>query len=93
MALVLSMREGNDFYVGHEQFVVSTIFTETHFTLTHTKSGNRFDITDTKATEILPDVMVSAGDRQQAMMARVAIEAPSDILVLRGDKYRRGKPT
>jgi hypothetical protein len=35
----------------------------------------------------MPDVMVAAGE-PYVVSARVAIEAPADILILRGDKFR-----
>ena len=34
------------------------------------------------------DVFVSAGDKAAPTMARVAIDAPQEVLVLRGDKKR-----
>jgi len=36
----------------------------------------------------MPDVFVSAGERPQALLARVTIELPPSVAVLRGDKLR-----
>lgn len=88
MPLVLSLKAGQDFYVGDERFIVDQVYAETHFMLARPGTGETFEVTDLRATEILPDVFVSAGERPQAQLARVAIEAPSDVLVLRGDKFR-----
>jgi hypothetical protein len=88
MPLVLSLREGQDFYVAEDQFVVDEIRDETDFTIRHAKTKQLFDVTDAHAVEILPDVLVSAGDNAPSSMVRVTIDAPEQILVLRGDKYR-----
>lgn len=88
MPLVLSLKANQDFYVGDEQFVVDSVHSETHFMIVRTSTRQRFEVTDLRATEIMPDVFVSAGERPQTLLARVAIEAPSDVLVLRGDKFR-----
>jgi hypothetical protein len=88
MPLVLSLKTGQDFYVGGERFVIGEVFSEAHFMVTRASTGESFEVTDLRATEILTDVFVSAGERPQAQLARVAIEAPSDVLVLRGDKFR-----
>lgn len=89
MALVLSLKEGQDFYVGDEQFVVDRVDGESQFTLIRTEDGRRFAITDEASSEVAEDVFVSAGDRSPALLARVSIEAPPDILILRGDKRRQ----
>jgi hypothetical protein len=98
MPLVLSLKEGQDFFVGDEQFFVDKIGHGNRFQLRGAKTtrlGNikiskpvSFPISDEHATEILPEVFVSAGHHPPTAMARVAIEAPQDILILRGDKKR-----
>lgn len=88
MALVLSLKVEQDFYVGEERFVVTAIFSPTSFALAHERSGRGFRITDAKASEVFPDVFVSAGEKPEAMIARVAIEAPRHLLIIRGDKRR-----
>jgi sRNA-binding carbon storage regulator CsrA len=88
MALVLSLKVNEDFYVADEQFRVLRIVDDCHFKLLEERTGRVLDITDEHGTEVVPDVFVSAGDRPQTGMARVAIEAPQDILILRGEKYR-----
>lgn len=88
MALVLSMRERSDFFVGDERFVVEQVYSDTHFRIRQDSSGRVFDITDQKSTEVMPEVFVSAGDKQPNILARVAIEAPRTIKILRGEMYR-----
>jgi hypothetical protein len=88
MPLVLSLRQGQDFYVGKERFVVDHIHNDTMFRLRHVESARKFEVSDTQSTKILDDVFVSAGARQQPMLVRLAIEAPANVLVLRGDRYR-----
>ena len=91
MALVLSMRERQDFYVEDERFVVEQVYSDTHFRIRRDSTGQVFDVTDEKATEIMPDVMVSAGDKQPNVLARVAIEAPRTMIIARGDNYRKAQ--
>ena len=92
MPLVLSLKEGQDFYVGDERFVVEDVYSEMHFRVRRAGTGKIFEITDLGATEIMPDVFVSAGEKPQAPLARVNIEAPPSVLVLRGDKFRNPPP-
>jgi hypothetical protein len=87
MALVLNLKAGDDFYVKDRQFIIERVVSETNFTIREAATGKVFEITDTRSTEIMPDVMVAAGE-PYVVSARVAIEAPADILILRGDKFR-----
>lgn len=88
MSLVLSLRAGQDFYVGDTQVVVHEVLNEHHFKV---RIGDKtLDVTDAESVEALPDVFMSAGDRPQHGLARVAIDAPQEILILRGDRYRDG---
>ena len=88
MPLVLSLYQGQDFFVSDDRVVVSSIKDETEFELYVQKSDTRFTISASESTEIMPDVFVSAGDHQQSTLARIAIDAPQSILILRGDRYR-----
>ena len=89
MPLILSMKEGEDFYVGDIRVVVKTIYDQDHFLIgVEEVSYVEYDVLDDKAVEILPDVMVSAGNRAHSGVARVAISAPLDHTILRGRKYR-----
>lgn len=87
MPLVLSLRQGEDFFVGKERIVVEAIHSDTEFTLRRDATGAKHRVNDRRATEIMPDVLVSAGDLHPSSFARIAIQAPKDVLVLRGDKF------
>ena len=88
MTLVLSLRRGQDFYVGDQQIEVETIRGKQSFDVRVVATGRVHTITDERATEVLPDVFPSSGGRAQEGLARIAIEAPPDVLILRGAKYR-----
>lgn len=88
MPLVLSLKEGQDFFVGDEQFTVAKVHAENDFEVRRERDQKMFKVSDDKASEVLDDVMVSAGLPE--LMARVVIDADQETLVLRGDKYRNG---
>jgi sRNA-binding carbon storage regulator CsrA len=90
MPLVLSLRVGQDFFVGNEQVTVTKITGYSKFDVRVTSSGRTYHVNDEEAVELheLSDVYLSAGDRPQAGLARVAIDAPREIPILRGDAAR-----
>jgi hypothetical protein len=88
MALVLSLRTGQDFFVGNEQFMVHEIESPLDFTLIHIGKDRKYQITDEEATEIMPGVKVSAGDKAPTLAVRITIQADRSIPVVRGDKRR-----
>lgn len=95
MPLVLSLRVGQDFFVGDEQVTISKIVGHSRFEVVVTSSGRTYTVSDQEATELreLPDVYLSAGDRPQLGLARVAIDAPREIPILRGEALRHPKDT
>ena len=90
MPLVLSLRTGDDFFVGDQQVVVGDILGVSRFEMTVVSSGRRYLVTDEQAVELheIANVFISAGDRPQQGVARVAIDAPRAIPVLRGEAAR-----
>lgn len=90
MALVLSVKLKEDFYVGDEQYVLWLMEFPNKATVRQRSTGKTFKISDDMSTEIAPDVFVSSGDQWEpdTDTARLAFEAPKTILILRGDKYR-----
>ena len=90
MPLVLSLRSGQDFYLDDSQVIVGKIHGVTKFDVTVAKTGKKHTITEEQATEIADDVFLSAGDNPQRGIARVAIDAPRSVKIVRGDKYRVG---
>ena len=62
------------------------------FELEVARTGRRYTISDEELTEMreVPEVFLSSGGRIQAGLARVTIDAPREIAVLRGENYRQG---
>lgn len=89
MALVISMKEGDDVFVGAACVQLTRILAPNRFRMT--SADREFEVGEEVAVEVLPNVFVSAGHNAHRDMARVAIEAPQDQLILRGDAYRRGQ--
>jgi hypothetical protein len=99
MALVLTLRTGQDFFVGEVCFVVEEVLSPVRFRLHEFPSGHggltqprSFEITDARATEIMPDVLVAAGCNAPKASARIVIEAPPEVLILRGATKRKLAP-
>lgn len=89
MPLVLSLKEGDDFWVNGQQVVIDQIENGSKFAVRVDGSDRPKEITDAKAREVFPDVFVSAGGFYKYGMVRVVIEAPRSIEILRGDRYRK----
>jgi sRNA-binding carbon storage regulator CsrA len=92
MALVLTLKVGEDFFVNHDQVLVQEIVSPTEFTLRRTRDGASIPVREGRAVEVFRGVFISVGARGQNDLARVAIEAPRNVMLLRGDNYRRGPP-
>ena len=95
MSLVLTLRAGQDFYVGETRFEVMEVDGPNQFYIAEAKQGapspepeDWIEITDREATEILPFVMASSGDYLDTGAIRIALRAPRSILILRGENYR-----
>jgi hypothetical protein len=95
MALVLTLKEGQDFFVGEVRFVVEEVLGPLRFRLSYipevtagATQPRSVEITDVRAAEVLPDVLVSAGWNAPSARARVVVEAPAQILILRGNTKR-----
>lgn len=92
MALVLSMRRGDDVYVGDRRFVVSAIENPYKFSLT-SDDGNTLTIDYVRWVPLpgFKDVYVIAGTPKSQYMPRavsLVIDAPQ-VEVLRGPVYRQ----
>jgi hypothetical protein len=98
MALVLTLKEGQEFFVGEVRFVVEEVLGPLRFRLSYmgevtpgavdVTQPRSVEITDVRAAEVLPNVLVSAGWNAPSARARVVIEAPAQILILRGNAKR-----
>jgi sRNA-binding carbon storage regulator CsrA len=93
MPLVLSLRTGDDFFVGDQHVVIGEVLNEGRFEMTVMSSGRHYLVSDEQAVELeeIADVFISSGDRPQHGVARVAIDAPRSIPVLRGEAARNDR--
>ena len=92
MPLVLSLKEGHDFYVAQTRYEVTRINDDASFTLRDVDFNADFEVSDRNATEVMPDVLISSGGFQHGGMVRVVIDAPHEIFILRGELHRRRMP-
>lgn len=90
MALVLSLKNGDDFWVAGRKVVVSNVVNANLLELTD-DAGDKHKITDAEMTEIMPDVFVSAAGYFKFGAVRIALDAPRTIQIMRGDRYRAQK--
>lgn len=88
MALILSLRKGDDFFVDDARVIVTDVKGPNDFTLCDEENQEEFHITDLESKEVREHVYVSAGDYLSSGQVRLVIEAPRSIRILRGDKYR-----
>jgi sRNA-binding carbon storage regulator CsrA len=90
MALILSLRQGEDFFLGQERVMVRKVYSNKHFVL-ETSEGTHYEIVQDRMAEVAPDVFISSGDRGLNGVVRIVIDAPRDIIILRGQAYRRAQ--
>jgi hypothetical protein len=88
--LVLRLRPGEDFYVAEERVVVGELLGGPRFLLHVESTGRRYAISDEESTEMreVADVFLTSGGRAHAGLARVAIDAPREISIVRGAVMR-----
>ncbi len=92
MALALGFSAGQDFYAGDTRVKVMKIRADLTFDLeVWPPNGDKqvVHITDMESTEVAPNVRLSMGNTGTEGTARILIEAPKHIKVLRGNAYRR----
>jgi len=91
VALVLSLKHGEHFWVAHAKVTVGEIVDAKLFWL-EVEGGQKHRVTDDRATEIMDDVFVSSGDMFNLGLLRVVIDAPRSIEILRDERYRAKYP-
>lgn len=90
MSLVLSLKDGEDVFIGSRRFVIDGVLNAFSYTLKDTVTGKTHHITDKEVVEVLEGVSISAGDRQQQVgVVRLTIDAPRDVVILRGERKRQ----
>lgn len=88
MALVLSLKEGEDVFVDDDRVLLRAVASTDRFEVV-SRLGT-FSVSDQKMVEVLPDVFMSAGNRTHQGTVRLSIEAPPSKVILRGARYREG---
>ena len=88
MALILGLREGDEFEVGPDTFRVGEVVGKFKFRLARS-DGREFTITHRSSTEIAEDVFVTAAAHPQNGVARVSIDAPRELPIKRPDYQRQ----
>lgn len=92
MALILTLPEGQAFRarLGQTERRVSVlkVLGPRGFVLER-DDGDLFEIVDDRSAEVLPDVRISAGERGDGTEARLAIEAPRSIVIVRERATKR----
>lgn len=86
MALTLTLRRGEKFFVAKQEWTVERTHPQP---VIRSPAGQVFTITDIRATEIVPEVFVSWGYETEEG-ARLVFRAPRKITILRGGLVERG---
>ena len=86
MALVISLRRGECFFVDETPVRVTRVVSFREFIL-QVNDGQRYTVTDDRMVEILPDVFVGVGHSKQPYLACLAVEAPREIAIVREKLY------
>jgi hypothetical protein len=89
MPLVLTLNEGEDFYIRDDRVVLEKIHSQTEFSLRRGRDNALIRIQEGRSVELFRGVFVTAGARGQLGLSRIAIEAPRSLPILRGDLYRQ----
>ena len=88
MALVISMREGQSFYLNDLRVTVDRIHTPNRVTLEI--SGmilKKMTIGPNHRTELIPEVYASIGTDSLIDTVKIALEAPRNVTILRESLY------
>lgn len=89
MALILTLRQGHDFFIERQRVLLSKVRSSMDFDL-KTPFGHIHKVTEHGWIQILPGVKVQAAipQDQDGRLVRVAIDAPGKNIV-RGNLYRK----
>jgi hypothetical protein len=86
MALVLPLRQGQEFYVADLRVVVSKLLDEGGFELHVLETDHRYEVGEEEPVEMkeAEEVWFQSGGRSQSGVVMVIIDAPKEIPVTRG---------
>ena len=88
MALVLTLRQGDDFYVRDDRVVLEEICSDVECSLRRSSDNMLIRLRAGLSVELFPDVFVSVAARGQLGLSRISFAAPRSVPILRGDLYR-----
>lgn len=90
MALTLGIRTGKDFFIGDCRVKIMEIVSSTKFRIQYGAAGalKTAEISDEESVGLAENIRLSAGLHGTNELARVVIDAPRDIKILRGFIYR-----
>jgi hypothetical protein len=88
MALVLTLKQGEDFYVDKDQYFLREIVSEGNVRVSRARDGAAFEVDDQKKTKVDEGVFLQIGDRMTTKACRLMIDAPRQMLIVTGAKKR-----
>lgn len=93
MALILALKQGESFFIGqNDKFTVCKIFSPTKVQLIkHGPFDEKITITSNTSSEIFPDVHAFVGSNSSVYSAKVSLEAPRRITILREEVILNAK--
>ncbi len=88
MALVLGIQEGRSFYLGHLKVSLEKIETPTRVkVMVHGAINQILTLGPKNRTELIPGIYASLGTDSSIDQAKIAIEAPRSVKILRDNLY------
>ena len=93
MALVLTLKQGEDFYVDREQYFLREIVSEGKVRIARARDGAAFDVDDRQKTQVDDGVFLQIGDHMTSKACRLMIQAPRQLLIVTGAKKRNPPPS
>lgn len=85
MALVLSLREDEIFYIEDTPFIVRNISKES-FNVDNLITNKRYLVDGSKMIELYPGVKASAGHYTKYKTVKLVVEAPKEIIITREER-------
>lgn len=93
MALVLTLKQGEDFYVDSDQYFLREIVSAGQVRVSRMRDGAAFDVDDRKKTQVGEGVFLQIGDHMTSKACRLMIQAPRQLLIVTGAKKRNPPPS
>ncbi len=93
MALVLTLKQGEDFYVDRDQYFLREIVSEGKVRIARARDGAAFDVDDRQKTQVDDGVFLQIGDHMTSKACRLMIQAPRQLLIVTGAKKRNPPPS